>query len=152
MSSRLREALKAEGGVLAETVAEHQDGARTGPAQKAASGPRAAGKREEYELLLEMILEGARLHYGSPQVVQTEDPDLALLLGDQLYALGLARLAVLGDMEAVQILAETIASLAQVHAEGSPERNDEIWDLTAIRIGWDPSAGPRGSDGHYSGS
>jgi predicted DNA-binding protein (UPF0251 family) len=33
-------------------------------------------------------------------VVRTHDPDLALLAGDRLYALGLARLAVLGDLGA----------------------------------------------------
>jgi hypothetical protein len=40
-----------------------------------------------------MIFEGCRLHYGPQRVVRTADADLALLLGDQLYALGLARLA-----------------------------------------------------------
>ena len=50
--------------------------------------PRASGREAEYELLLEMILEGSLLHYGEPRVVHTSDRDLALLLGDQLYALG----------------------------------------------------------------
>jgi len=48
-----------------------------------------------------MILEGSLLHYGAPRVVRCEDPDLALLLGDQLYALGLSRLAQLDDLDAV---------------------------------------------------
>ena len=47
-----------------------------------------------------MILEGSLLHYGTPRRDPTDDPDLALLLGDQLYALGLSRLATLGDLEA----------------------------------------------------
>src|SRR5205823_3396872 len=110
MSHQLTAALKAEGGMLAELVAEPQEPAGPGPAQKAASGPRTAADPAEYELLLEMIIEGSRLHYGSARVVQTRDPDLALLLGDQLYALGLARLAALEDIDAVRILAETIAS------------------------------------------
>ena len=39
------------------------------PPQLAAAGPRAARAEAEYELLLEMILEGYRLHYGAPRVV-----------------------------------------------------------------------------------
>lgn len=152
MSQELAEALAAEGGILADMTCAPGKGERSVPSQKAASGPRAAGRQEQYELLLEMILEGSRLHYGAPQVVRTDDPDLALLLGDKLYALGLARLAALGDIEAVQILAETIASLAQAHAEGRPELGDEIWDLAALRIGWDPSARRVGSDGRRGAS
>lgn len=130
------------------TVAAHLDSASLeaaedgpGPAQLAAAGPRVGDRQREYELLLEMIIEGSRLHYGGSSVVSAEDPDLALLVGDQLYALGLARLAALGDMEAVSILAETIASLAQAHAEGDPERGEQIWDGAALRIGWDRGDG-----------
>src|SRR5581483_7071800 len=101
-------------------------------------GPRVAGRAGEYELLLEMIYEGSLLHYGSARVVLTDDPDLALLLGDQLYALGLARLAALGDLEAVDVLAGVISSLAQAHAEGAPERTDAIWAAGANAIGWGP--------------
>ena len=91
-----------------------------GPAQVAASGPRATGHETEYELLIEMILEGSRLHYGVGRVVHTDDPDLALLLGDQLYALGLARLATLGDLAAVDELAGVISLVAQAHAASDP--------------------------------
>ena len=48
-----------------------------------------------------MIYEGSRLHYGEPRWSGPATPDLALLLGDQLYALGLSRLAELGDLDAV---------------------------------------------------
>jgi hypothetical protein len=146
VNDALLAALRAEGGTLAEltrmpagSVAQHP-----GPPQKAAAGPRAAGHEAEYELLLEMILEGSLLHYGSPRVVQTDDPDLALLLGDQLYALGLARLAALGDLEAVDELANVIALVAQAHAEGDPERAAAVWDAGAVAIGWG-SAKPRGA-------
>ena len=90
MTHSLRTALRDQGGALAE-LADRPAGsapAKPGPPQLAAQGPRAAGREAEYELLLEMILEGSRLHYGEPRVVCPEDPDLALLLGDQLYALG----------------------------------------------------------------
>jgi hypothetical protein len=43
-------------------------------------------------------------------------------------------------MEAVSILAETIASLAQAHAEGDPDRTRQIWEEAARRIGWDVQA------------
>jgi hypothetical protein len=154
MSQRLSSALKAEGGILAELAGSSPGSAAaaSGPAQKAASGPRTTHRRAEYELLLEMILEGSRLHYGAPKVVRTDDPDLALLVGDQLYALGLARLAALGDLEAVRILAETIASLAQTHAEGRPDRGEQIWAEAAFRIGWDPQAGRGVGPAHPSAS
>lgn len=137
-------ALRAEGGSLAEQVAvsnDHRGFAGEGPAQLAASGPRAADHRAEYELLLEMIYEGSLLHYGSARVIRTDDPDLALLLGDQLYALGLARLAALGDLEAVDVLADVISSLAQAHAEGKPERASAIWREGALAIGWGSADG-----------
>ena len=67
-----------------------------------------------------MILEGYRLHYGEPLVVRPGDNDLALLLGDQLYALGLARLAELGDLEAVAELADVISLAAQAHSASDP--------------------------------
>jgi hypothetical protein len=142
MIDALVEALRAEGGTLADQVVTPIDGSRgEGPAHIAASGPRTASNKAEYELLLEMIYEGSLLHYGAARVVHTDDPDLALLLGDQLYALGLARLAALGDLEAVDVLADVISSLAQAHAEGAPERADAIWRTGAIAIGWGPGDG-----------
>ena len=50
------------------------------------------------------------------------DADLRLLAGDALYALGLARLAELGDLPAVAELSDLISRSAQAHAEG---RGDE---------------------------
>lgn len=152
MSERLSDVLRAEGGVLAELVDPAAQPPTEGPARRAASGPRVAGRESQYELLLEMIVEGSRLHYGSPRVVRTDDPDLALLVGDQLYALGLARLAALGDMDAVRALAEAIAALAQAHAEGQPERHEQIWEAAATRIGWGTGSPGRARDGRRRGS
>jgi hypothetical protein len=138
----LRAALLDHGGVLAEAVADRAlsdgNGAR-GFAQIAASGPRAAGHEADYELLLEMILEGARLHYGPPRLVRPEDPDLALLLGDQLYAMGLVRLAGLGDIEAVAELADVISLVAQAQADGDRSLADAVWEAGAVAIGWGPT-------------
>ena len=64
----------------------------------AAAGPRAAAAPGEYALLVEAIREGYLLHYGEPRLLDGADPDLVLLAGDYLYALGLERLAALGDV------------------------------------------------------
>jgi hypothetical protein len=133
----LRRALRDHGGTLAESlVAEPRADRAAGPPQLAASGPRAAARSAEYELLLEMILEGTLLHYGSSRVVRDDDRDLALLLGDQLYALGLSRLAELGDLDAVAELADLISLLATTRAAGDQELGDAIWRAGAAAIGW----------------
>ncbi len=132
-------ALTPEGGTLAEVLIAPGEEIVTdapGAPQIAAQGPRARGLEAEYELLLEMILEGARLHYGDPHVVRPEDPDLALLLGDQLYALGLSRLAAIGDLDATAELADVISLVAQAHARSDPELADAVWTAGAVAIGW----------------
>ena len=139
----LHTALRAEGGTVAELLSEPAAGGavheQPGPAQLAATGPRTHGREPEYELLLEMILEGYRLHYHEPLVVRPDDPDLALLLGDQLYALGLARLAALGDVEAVAELADVISLVAQAHSATDPDLARAVWEAGAVAVGWGPS-------------
>ena len=147
----LREALLDHGGTLADALEplEPQAGstaraplspgeadAGAGAPQLAARGPRARGRERDYALLLEMILEGSLLHYGAPRLVRCADPDLALLLGDQLYALGLARLAELGDLDAVAELADLISLLAQARAASDPGLADAVWQAGAAAIGW----------------
>jgi hypothetical protein len=140
---RLHDALLEEGGIVAEMLREPtRDGSareRSGPAQLAATGPRARGHEAEYELLLEMILEGSRLHYGEALVVRPDDRDLALLLGDQLYSLGLSRLAALGDLEAVAELADVISLVAQAHADSQPAVAEAAWEAGAVAVGWGTS-------------
>ncbi len=77
----------------------------------------------EYAPVLEAVREGYLLHYGAPRLLAGHDPDLALLAGDYLYALGIERLAALGDTEAVLVLADLISASAQLHTEG---RDDEV--------------------------
>ena len=72
-------------------------------------------------------------------MVRPEDPDLALLAGDRLYALGLERLAALGDLDAVTELADVISLCAQAHAEGDPARAQAIWAAGADAV----ARGPR---------
>jgi hypothetical protein len=140
VSEALLAALREEGGVLAELAASAGCPEGSGPPQIAATGPRARGREAEYELLLEMILQGSRLHYGLPSMVRPEDPDLALLLGDRLYALGLARLAAIGDLEAVAELADVISLVAQAHAASNRELADAVWRAGCAAVGWGPSA------------
>jgi len=130
----LATAVRAGGGLLAGTVAESADGAAALGAT-AAAGPRAAGREREYALLVEAIVEGYLQHYGTGRVVRPADPDLALLAGDRLYALGLARLAELGDLEAVGELADVISLAAQAHAEGDAERAAAAWAAGAAAVG-----------------
>jgi hypothetical protein len=75
----------------------------------------------EYTLLVEAIREGYLLHYETPRLIEGADPDLRLLAGDYLYALGLERLAARGDLEAVKELADLISLVAQIHAENGAE-------------------------------
>jgi hypothetical protein len=142
--SELVDVLRTEGGTLASVLVDHPGalgGERAGPAQLAARGPRVAGRGSEYELLLEMIFEGSLLHYGTPRVIATEDRDLALLLGDQLYAMGLARLSELGDLDAVTELADVISLISQAYATGDDGLADAIWRAGAVAIGWGSSNG-----------
>jgi hypothetical protein len=101
------------------------------------SGPRVAGREAEYEQLLGDIAEGVRLHYEE----SGEDPDLALLTGDMLYARGLSRLAELGDVEGTAELADMISLIAQAHAAGDTELAAAIWEAGTAAVYW--GADPR---------
>ena len=133
---RLAREVREGGGLLAGSVATPSQDGRYGAL--AASGTRAAGREGDYALLVEAIREGYLLHYASGRVVRPDDPDLSLLAGDRLYALGLARLAELGDVDAVAELADVISLAAQAHAEGDPERAAAVWDAGVRAVGDGP--------------
>ncbi len=101
----------------------------------AAAGPRAATAPGEYSLVLESVREGYLLHYGEPRILSGHDPDLALLAGDYLYALGIERLAALGDSDAVHELADLISLCAQLHAEGREDSVPDLWRASAVAVG-----------------
>ena len=124
------------GGLLADSVAAPSQDGRYGAI--AAAGHRAAGHEDDYAFLVEAIHEGYLLHYGLGRVVRPDDPDLSLLAGDRLYALGLARLAELGDLDAVAELADVISLAAQAHAEGDAERASAVWDAGVRVVGHGP--------------
>lgn len=77
--------------------------------------------------VIEAVREGYLLHYDEPRLLAGHDPDLALLAGDYLYALGIERLAALGDAEAVRVLADLISACAQLHSEGRVDRAPAAW-------------------------
>ncbi|HEX4563169.1 MAG TPA: hypothetical protein VH115_01840 [Solirubrobacteraceae bacterium] len=155
----LRELLLSEGGLIATLVGDLDGangaapagagGADAGagrarevwsPAALAAAGPRAEGRREEYELLVDAIYEGYLLHYGQPRVVRAREADVGVLAGDRLYAIGLERLVALGDADAVAELADTIMLSALAQGSGEVELAQAIWDAGARAVGWGTSA------------
>ena len=145
---RLADVLRADGGLLAEAVVDAPAGEPARHGAMAAAGPRAAGCEAEYELLVEAIREGYLLHYGRARVVRADDRDLALLAGDRLYALGLARLAALGDLHAVGELADVIALSAQGHAEGREDLAEAVWEAGVASVGWGPTDDLRAAKEH----
>jgi hypothetical protein len=84
--------------------------------------------------VLEAVYEGYLMHYGTPRAFSGMDPDLRLLAGDALYALGLSRLADTGDIEAVAILSELISDSAQAHAEGRGADAEALWEASSDRL------------------
>jgi hypothetical protein len=126
---RLADELRDEGGLLAAAVVSPDR----------APEPHGDAAGERYALIVEAIREGYLEHYAIGRVVRPEDPDLALLAGDRLYALGLERLAALGDLDAVTELADVISLCAQAHAEGDPARAQAVWEAGAAAV----AAGPR---------
>jgi hypothetical protein len=105
----------------------------------AAAGPRAAETPEEYTLLVEAIREGYLLHYETPRLIEGADPDLRLLAGDYLYALGLEKLAARGDLDAVRELADLISLAAQIHAENGDAtagaNSAALWLGSTVAVG-----------------
>jgi hypothetical protein len=87
---------------------------------------------DPYAEVIAEIARGARLHYENSG---SADPDLDLLLGDQSYAIGLAKLAALGDIEETARLADLIASVAQLHADGMSAAARELLVAAERRLG-----------------
>jgi hypothetical protein len=97
-------------------------------------GPVGTEAPDDYALVMEAVREGYLLHYGESRLLAGHDPDLALLAGDYLYALGLDRLAAMGDTRAVAVLSELIGRCAQLHAEGRGGEVEPLWVAAAREI------------------
>ncbi|MGN6253976.1 MAG: hypothetical protein ACTHO8_03225 [Solirubrobacterales bacterium] len=128
----LADQLRAEETPISPHVVDPAEPPRLG--ELAASGPGSAAAPAEYALVVEAVREGYLLHYEQPRLLAGHDPDLALLAGDYLYALGLDRLAALGDTTAVAILSDLIAQCARLQAEGNPAPIPALWKTAAEQI------------------
>ena len=89
---------------------------------------------ELHALGLETIYEGYLVHYGRSRLFAPADRDMALLLGDYLYAHGLVHVAETGDVEAVSDLAELISLCSQARADGR-DGDGAAWAATASTLG-----------------
>lgn len=104
-----------------------------GPDRFAASGADA-----DRLFVLEAVYEGYLMHYAEPRAFEGMDPDLRLLAGDALYALGLSRLTERGDMEAVAELSDLISATARAQAEGDHRAAEELWETSARALAHSP--------------
>lgn len=139
---RLAARLAAEGDPLepsrppaGTTPSYRRDDPRFG--ELAAAGPRTAADPERYAFVVEAIREGYLCHYGTARLLELPDPDLALLAGDLLYAIGLNELSGFGDLESTGILSDLIRVAADLRAGGGPELAEELWaiQITALSCG-----------------
>jgi len=89
---------------------------------------------EVHALGLETIYEGYLVHYGRSRLFAPADGDMALLLGDYLYAHGLVHVAETGDVAAVSDLAELISLCSQARA-GGRDGDAPAWAATASALG-----------------
>ena len=89
---------------------------------------------EVHALGLETIYEGYLVHYGRSRLFAPADRDMALLLGDYLYAHGLVHVAETGDVAAVSDLAELISLCSQARADGR-DGDAPAWAATASALG-----------------
>jgi len=124
-TAQLADALRAEGGLLADALRVQA------PADEPLLADVPPGP---YALTLAAVREGYLLHYGEGRVTDVADPDLALLGGDRLYALALAELAALGDLDAVAALADLISDCARAHADEELAQAAASWEAAARAI------------------
>jgi hypothetical protein len=125
--AELHSLLETEGGPLAAALRPANGSEVFAPI--VAAGHRTGSDPRGYALVVESIFEGYLLHYGQGRIVDDPDPDLRLLAGDHLYAFGLARLANIGDLEAVDELSDLISLCAKAHA-GIETGAEAPWRLT----------------------
>jgi hypothetical protein len=83
---------------------------------------------------IETIYEGYLVHYGRPRLFRPADRETALLLGDYLYARGLASIAAFGDAAPVLDLAQLISLCAQLRGDGL-DGDGPAWAATAALLG-----------------
>jgi hypothetical protein len=108
---------------------------RADPEREGVFGPLAP---ERFALGLETIYEGYLVHSGRPRLFEPAEGDVALLLGDYLYAHGLVRIAATGELDAVATLAELISTCAHLRAEEA-DGDGHAWVEAIGRLGGNPA-------------
>jgi hypothetical protein len=90
----------------------------------------------DVDAAIDAVRDGYRLHYD---LQPSGDPDVALLEGDRLYALGLERLAALGELNAIAELSDVISLCAQAHSADNADLAAAVWEAgeAAVRHGSD---------------
>jgi hypothetical protein len=83
---------------------------------------------------IETIYEGYLLHYGRPRLFAPDGDEIALLLGDYLYAHGLVRISASQNVGAVADLAELISLSAQLRT-GAIVDDGWAWAATVALLG-----------------
>ena len=83
---------------------------------------------------IETIYEGYLVHYGHSRLFATDEPNLALLLGDRLYARGLVHVSRFGDVAAVADLATLLELCARLQAE-SKQGDGALWAAGIASLG-----------------
>jgi len=99
--------------------------------EQLAFSPLAASK---LALGIETIYEGYLVHYGRSRFFSTNDPNLALLLGDRLYAHGLVHVSESGSVAVVADLATLLELCARLQAERKPG-DGALWAAAVSRLG-----------------
>lgn len=119
--SALAAELRADGGLIADATVEPAGDADRSLADAVGGLPRSLVVGDALALAIEATREAELLHHApeAARVVRTDDRDLALLAGDRLYALGLARLAEGGWTDEVAILSDVVALVARLHADAA---------------------------------
>lgn len=100
----------------------------------AAAGPRTARQGGVYAFVVEAVREGYLCHYEIPRVLDSPDPDLALLAGDLFYAIGISTLAELADDESVRLLSDLIVVSAELRSSGRREDAEAFWIARVLAL------------------
>lgn len=126
--------LRDEGPVIAAHVAETAEAPALG--LLVAAGPRCAEDPGGYAAVVELVREGYLCHYREPRLLGRLDADLRLLVGDHLYARGIEKLALLGDLLAVAELSDLISTAAQLDADpgADPAAPEIAWLAATVAI------------------
>ena len=88
----------------------------------------------ELALGIETIYEGYLVHYGRSRLFSQTDANLALLLGDRLYARGLVHVSESGSVAVVADLATLLELCARLQAERKPG-DGAVWAAAIARLG-----------------